>query len=107
MHLQRKGEQEREGGWTARKRGGTGLANLVLMHHVGLTNFSVLQLLILMWRISSALPQKRAVHFPGRAIELPKAAFFSSKDPANSLWLLCITAVAVIPTKTRSSRQCS
>lgn len=91
------------------KRGGTGLAkvgaNLFLMQHVGLTNFSVLQLLNLMWRNSSALLQKRAVHFSGRAIELPKAA---CKDPANSLWLLCITASgAVIPTKTRSSRQCS
>lgn len=84
------------------RRGGTGLAkvtaNLVLVQHVGLTNFSVLQPLILMWRNSSALPQKRAVHFLGRAVGLPKAA---CKDPANSLWLLCITAtVAVIPTKT-------
>lgn len=49
VHLQRKGEWEREGGWAAMRRAGTGLAkvgaNLVLMQHVGLTNFSVLQLL--------------------------------------------------------------
>ena len=49
MHLQRKGEWERKGGWAAVRRGGTGLAkvgaNLVLMQHVGLTNFSVFQLL--------------------------------------------------------------
>lgn len=49
VHLQRKGEWEREGGWAAMRRGGTGLAkvgaNLVLIQHVGLTNFSVLQLL--------------------------------------------------------------
>lgn len=36
------------------RRGGTGLAevgaNLVLMQHVRLTTFSVLQLLTLMWR---------------------------------------------------------
>lgn len=91
------------------RRASTGLAkvgaSLVLMQHVGLTNFSVLQLLTLMWRNSSALPQKRAVHFPGRAIESSKAA---CKDPANSLCLLCITnTVGVISTKTRSSRQCS
>lgn len=80
-------------------------ANLVLMQHVGLTNFSVLQLLTLMWRNMPALPQKRAVHFSRKAIELPKAA---CKDPANSLRLLCTTAsMAVIPTKTRSSKQCS
>lgn len=65
--------------------------------------FSILQLSAVLWRNSSALPQKRSVHLPGRATALPKLANSDSVKPLQSL---CgSVTVAVITTQMRNCRR--